>query len=87
MHTNTHRSLRCAEEPALGADCTEPICDAHHQHTQELEDARKSLLSEQTAQLAHLEETRQAAQIERTAHAKKYQVGWRAPFSSQVVML
>lgn len=36
---------------------------------------RKSLLSEQTAQLAHLEETRQAAQIERTANAKKYQVG------------
>jgi len=42
---------------------------------QELEDTRRSLVAEQAAQLAHLESTREAASAERSAKAKKFQVG------------
>jgi len=41
---------------------------------QDLEETRKSLISEQAAQLAHIESMRQSAGVERSATAKKYQV-------------
>jgi hypothetical protein len=43
--------------------------------SQELEETRRILISEQAAQLAHIENTRQTATVERSATAKKYQVG------------
>ncbi|KAF5841604.1 hypothetical protein DUNSADRAFT_12060 [Dunaliella salina] len=43
--------------------------------SKDLEDTRKSLLSEQAAQLAHLESTRQSANVERKAVSQKYQAG------------